>query len=492
MLGRQLNGYILEGSRIQLPRDFMAYKSQTSMSIVRRKASIDKGDRRDGITMIERNYTRELYLVGRDNGMPTAVAEAVQERHRDFTMVPNILIDGFDELSDAARFGFIRFVRLFGKQGYFIGSLRKLGKKLKVARMTINRMVTAWVQSGLAALEKQEDAETIRLSLQMKEIWEKNTTFYGVTICDTDTGETDQSVTNCDDTVTERDTPVTNCDKVSQPQAQNEAQDIYSNITSNKREESSTNVDDALPPYEEGYLEQATRIFLEWDAEDLSTTNPQAMGITDTESHIATMPTRKPATGDEEHKDVLAYLDKGAAHPRFDEPLPDVQPPHTLQDTLQDVPTRSPTRETRKRGTIKNGLTLQGQHILEEYQKFKGRKSTPGKATLAAANGLGDLVASDEEFLAVLTEIRDNKFLNDNNIARDLDFVYRKYEHYRDIVEQKAAKKLNGTSPPRDTGVRLIGGKPSDELTEAEIDALPTPFLRKAARAARSSPQATC
>src|SRR6266567_111995 len=105
------------------------------------------------------------------------------------------------------------------------------------------------------------------------------------------------------------------------------------------------------------------------------------------------------------------------------------------------------------------------------------------KATIEAANGLVDLIASDEEFLAVLTEIRDDKFLNDHNVARDLDFVYRKYEQYRDIVEQKQTKKPSA----QDNGVRLIGGKPSSELTEAEIDALPSPFLRKAARAARAS-----
>ncbi len=83
----------------------------------------------------------------------------------------------------------------------------------------------------------------------------------------------------------------------------------------------------------------------------------------------------------------------------------------------------------------------------------------------------------------MLTEIRDDKFLNDHNVARDLDFVYRKYEQYRDIVEQKQTKKPH----MQDNGVHLIGGKPSSELTEAEIDALPSPFLRKAARAARAS-----
>ncbi len=76
--------------------------------------------------------------------------------------------------------------------------------------------------------------------------------------------------------------------------------------------------------------------------------------------------------------------------------------------------------------------------------------------------------------------MRDNEFLNKQNVARDLDFVYRKYERYRDIVEQKQTKKSQD-------GVRLIGGKPSSELTDLEIEALPTPFLRKAARQSRAS-----
>ncbi len=116
-----------------------------------------------------------------------------------------------------------------------------------------------------------------------------------------------------------------------------------------------------------------------------------------------------------------------------------------LQGAQRGVEAAPPTRETRKRA--RGGLTLQGQHILDEYQKFKGRKSNPGKATIEAANGLVAMVASDEEFVAVLTEMRDDKFLNEKNVARDLDFVCRKYEKYRDIVEQKQNKTR---APTRD------------------------------------------
>lgn len=99
---------------------------------------------------------------------------------------------------------------------------------------------------------------------------------------------------------------------------------------------------------------------------------------------------------------------------------------------------------TTPKGKSKNSLTLAGQHILDVYQTFKGRKSNPGKATIDAANGLADMVTSDEELIAVLTEIRDNEFLNKNQVARDLDFVFRKYEKYLDVVERKKKPPHNG------------------------------------------------
>src|SRR5260221_3459936 len=220
------------------------------------------------------------------SGMVTQMAI----QHNNFTMVPNILIDAYDEMSDACRFGYIKFMRLVRKDGYFAGSLRKLGKRLKVANMTIHRMVAAWAKFLLVRIELIEDTDAVRVIPLIDMLWNANTDHYQyapaevrepVTNCDTIT-VTDRTAT--DRVVTKRDAlsqnvtqPVTNCDTVSQPQARNDPQ--YSTNIGNKREEdiSLTLVSDSLPPYEEGYLEQATRALLEWTEEQMSTRYPPAV-----------------------------------------------------------------------------------------------------------------------------------------------------------------------------------------------------------------------
>ena len=122
-----------------------------------------------------------------------------------------------------------------------------------------------------------------------------------------------------------------------------------------------------------------------------------------------------------------------------------------LELSSEQVATTPPTQKTERRAKNKNPLTLAGQHILDVYQTFKGRKTNPGKATIDAANSLVSIVASDEEFREVLQDIEDDPFLNEKNIARDLDFVYRKYEKHRDVIERKKKVKQNGhngTAPP--------------------------------------------
>src|SRR6266567_5815596 len=252
MVWRQLNVFCWVGYPIQLPRDFMACESQSLIVIVPVYGNNGKGIEGKVFTMQQRNYQRGLSLVGRDTVMNAPVqAIRVQETQRtQFTMVPNILIDGYDELSDAARFGFIKFMRLVRKAGYFAGSIRKLGKKLKVANMTINRMVAAWAKFSLIRVEPIDNTDAVRVIPLTDMLWQANTDHYQyapaevrepVTICDTvtvtDRSTTDTVVTICD-TVSQNVTqPVTNCDTVSQPQAQNDPQYLYKNIDKNKIEE---------------------------------------------------------------------------------------------------------------------------------------------------------------------------------------------------------------------------------------------------------------
>src|SRR6266571_254180 len=177
------------------------------------------------------------------------MTQTAKQEHSNFTMTPNILIDGFEGLSDSFRFGYLRFVRLFGKRGFFCGSIRKLGKILKVARMTINRMVAAWVKYGLITEEPGEDADEVFLTLQAENLWQENATFYTVTICDATVTKVDHSVTRRDKGVTKVDHSVTT---VSSKSAVIYREDSSKKITEDKSEEH--------PPYIDGYTGQDTTL----------------------------------------------------------------------------------------------------------------------------------------------------------------------------------------------------------------------------------------
>ena|SRR5579859_644016 len=95
-------------------------------------------------------------------------------------------------------------------------------------------------------------------------------------------------------------------------------------------------------------------------------------------------------------------------------------------------------------------LTLQGQHIIDFYQQFKGRKVTLNDENIKAANGLGDTVECDEDFNEVLIAIKNDKFLKDHSVRIDLDFVYRKYDGFLDKVDKMRAlarASVHTTSP---------------------------------------------
>ncbi len=357
--------------------------------------------------MYQLNYSRDdIHLVAKDNRMNAPVqairVQETQEKHTNFTMIPNVVIDGFDELSDAARFAFIKFMRLVRKVGYFAGSINKLGEKLKVARMTINRMVAAWEKSLLVKIEPIGDTNAVRVIPLTDTLWQANTDHYKyapaevqetVTKCDTisvsDTSETDTVVTKCDTPSQNVTGTVTKCDDIEHEIDRN----IDKNI-SNKNIDtiSSTNVEDALPPYSDG-LKPRNSILSGWLA-DMSLLDDAFLAEMEKMLPPADLSTPLPHTVENDyhsHSHVVQAIGEEAAPPQE-------QPRRAVQNALQVGATSPPAKETRKRGVDKNGLSLQGQHILDEYQKFKGRKSTPGKATIEAANGLVGLVASDEEF----------------------------------------------------------------------------------------------
>ena len=465
----------------------MACESQSLTVIVPVYGNNGKGIEGKVFMMQQRNYSRDLYLVEKDTVM-NAHVQAIREEKEDigfYARVPRIVRTGYKELSHAEKWLYTCLRDLCGEAGECWRSLRALAKETGISIASLSSMIPHLAQVGLIDAMKKST-----WFIKIKNIWQANKEYcsknehsasgcseneQGVQKMNTDCSENEQG---CSNFVTKEDI----------------SKKIESEEDNTKKDISSTGVDDAIArKYKEGLLPRNSPL-TEW-LQDISLLDDAFLA--EMEQLLDRNQPPKISTPVIHSVDTVSHIVKATGN----EAAPPLEQPHliTPKAALQavsatsdgdlDQSTSPPTRETKAKGKRKNGgLTLQGQHILDEYQQFKGRKSTPGKATIEAANGLVDLIASDEEFLAVLTEIRDDKFLNDHNVARDLDFVYRKYEQYRDIVEQKQTKKPSA----QDNGVRLIGGKPSSELTEAEIDALPSPFLRKAARAARSSPQATC
>jgi len=102
-----------------------------------------------------------------------------------------------------------------------------------------------------------------------------------------------------------------------------------------------------------------------------------------------------------------------------------------------------------KRTTPKSAvvLTLQGQRIIELYQVFKGHKVMLTEDTVTAANHLGKFVKRDEAFSEVLKAIATDDFIRKKKVRWDLDYVYRHYDEFFDIVERDRGKQ-----PPGATG----------------------------------------
>jgi len=461
--------------------------------------------------MYQLNYSRDdIHLVGKDivkmNEYAPAIRATESPQRTQFTMVPNILIDGFDELSDAARFAFIKFMRLVRKVGYFAGSINKLGEKLKVARMTINRMVAAWEKSLLVKIEPIGDTNAVRVIPLTDTLWQANTNRYQqetVTICDTisdtDTSATDTVITKCDTPSQNVTDTVTKCDDIEHEIDRN----IDKNI-SNKNIDtiSSTNVEDALPPYKDGLRPKS--ILKGWLADitlmddaflaemekmlppaDVSTPLPHTV---DTMSHSHVVQ----ATRNEQEQHVMAT------------PAPALQAKSTKDDiqsehTTMAGATSPPAREMRKRGVGKKAegvidITAEGMAVYRDWCSLFKVTVPLNKAIAKAANELVEPLAvwavvkgcSHKE---VLKSIKNWLYENDKNgyYSRGVKLydIAREFEGWQSKQEQPPS--TNGTHATKNEGVRLIGGKPSSELTEAEIEALPTPFLRKAARSARAS-----
>lgn len=104
-------------------------------------------------------------------------------------------------------------------------------------------------------------------------------------------------------------------------------------------------------------------------------------------------------------------------------------------------------------------LTPSGEHIIDLFEKYKKRKATRSESTIQAANGLSEVVEQDQDLLDVLKEIDQDDFINKRSVRTDLDFVYRKYDGFFDVVCRKRslpAKNVSGLSNKSTTNQQNI------------------------------------
>ena len=142
---------------------------------------------------------------------------------------------------------------------------------------------------------------------------------------------------------------------------------------------------------------------------------------------------------------------------------------------------QSGTKPASKRNAkaAKSSLTLQGQHIIAIYSQFKAeicqtkqRPVTPTEDNIKAANSLGDIVESDDDFKEVLRLIFNDSFLKQKNVRIDLDFVYRKDDGVLDKVDKLRGQAKRPDTPPKpDTKI---------PMTRVEADQLATLATQRA------------
>ena len=358
MLGRQQNGYVLNGLSILLPRDFVPYKSQTSMSIVPCGATMDKGIEGKVFTMQQRNYSRDLYLVEKDTVM-NAHVQAIREEKEDigfYARVPRIVRTGYKELSHAEKWLYTCLRDLCGEAGECWRSLRALAKETGISIASLSSMIPHLAQVGLIDAMKKST-----WFIKIKNIWQANKEYcsknehsasgcseneQGVQKMNTDCSENEQG---CSNFVTKEDI----------------SKKIESEEDNTKKDISSTGVDDAIArKYKEGLLPRNSPL-TEWlqdisllddaflaEMEQLLDRNQPAklstpvIPIVDTESHIATMPTRKEAAPPPEQPHLITT--KAA-----------LQAVSATSDGDLDQSTSPPTRETKAKGKRKKVMEAQ-------------------------------------------------------------------------------------------------------------------------------------
>lgn len=199
-----------------------------------------------------------------------------------------------------------------------------------------------------------------------------------------------------------------------------------------------------------------------------------------------------PTSGESTQTQQLEQTSNPVAPGCVDAPTPGQAVPDGEKGDAKDAPaTRVGGKTTTKKpsGKARYQITLQGQHIIDLYQELRKRRITLNDGNIKAANGLADVVDCDEDFRDVFRMIQEDPFLNQKNVKRDLDFMYRKYDGYIDQVVKAREYSRTGL-PTEDTNP--ASSRPSvlvsEEKAQQNIEAAKA---RVAARKAASALAAT-
>ncbi len=255
----------------------------------------------------------------------TQTAQVTQEkqRHYGFSIVPRLVMrhERFAKLTDSAKWLYTCLKDICGDDdGECFYSLRNLEDLIHISVSTLSRGIDKLIKAGLIVAQKIGKKSQEIFHIKIVNVWDENDATYKSCF------KMKQVETEA---VSKRNGPFQNETATDDDQAQScfiltyKEESILRDESSKKTEDITFTIvkGDELRPYIDGYVGSFTLPDLECDAEDLSTPAQEAKLYTssphvDIVSHSHS---HESAIGDEEEKDVVAYLLEGETHPRFEE-----------------------------------------------------------------------------------------------------------------------------------------------------------------------------
>jgi len=373
---------------------------------------------------------------------------------KNYTRVPNMLVDGYEELHPQDKWLFVCLVRLCGKDHTRFLSLRYISKRTGFTPSVlgdnkkdgkpgmISRLHNAGVIHAEIKRKKLADGSEVgneQYHITITDTWALNFDFYNKSKC----SESEQVIDEDSQPVRNQNKSVRNQDRNSKTCSEKEqaCSDSSTNLILHSKTTDSNKItkeegiasNDALTLLQEitnrfGGVEQVLSLL-----ENLST-QTQQLPTSNTQDNASAVP-----VGGNSDKPTNTQADKqpsSYSHP-------------ATKNESPAIPVLSKETNKRPKKDATQDLTLQGSHIIEVYEAFKKRKITRNAGNVKAANGLGDVVESDQDLNEVLTLMANDKFLKDHSVRIDLDFVYRKYDGFLDRVDklrEQAKKRTSGNN----------------------------------------------